>query len=683
MTHNHTLFLKAPLSGYALPITEVPDPVFSQKMVGDGLSIDPTSECLLAPCPGEIIQLHSAGHAVTLKTAEGIEILIHIGLETVSLNGKGFTPKVKIGALVKTGDPLINFDADFLATHTKSLLSEIVITNSEKIASFKPYYGKIRATQDTILELILKSPPVNAQTTESSVLTASKEVVVPNPAGLHARPAAVLANLAKKFDSQIFLYKGLHQANAKSIIAMMKLEIAKDDTVRIEAIGFDAEQAIDSLVSAILQGLGDNLTQATGSTSSDTLNIQEHDQNPAILKGVAASPGIAIGQIYQLHHEQLVVKEEGLGSYSERLALNDAIEHSKLELQALQERLNKELDSRKASIFSAHQEILEDPELLSIAFKLIKEEKSAAYAWQYAYTTYAKQLSSLKNELLAARANDLNDVGERVLRFLTKTEKKNLTNIPDEIILIAENLTPSDTANLDKSKVVGFCTIQGGASSHVAILARSLGIPSIAGISTQALNLPNGTKVFIDGNKGLLHINPSEIKTEEIQKLQQEQTKQSKIDLELSKLTAITTDGMHIEVVANIGILADAVQAMQMGAEGVGLLRSEFLFLGRTQAPSEDEQAAVYGHIGKALGTYPLIIRTLDVGGDKPLPYLPIPKEDNPFLGERGIRVGINHPDVLRTQIRAILRAAKTGVKISIMFPMIATLCELRFAKKI
>jgi len=258
-----------------------------------------------------------------------------------------------------------------------------------------------------------------------------------------------------------------------------------------------------------------------------------------------------------------------------------------------------------------------------------------------------------------------------------------MPEVPPDTILIAEDLSPSDTASLDRTRVRGFCTTLGGATSHVAILARSADIPAVAGIDPRVLDLPNGTPVILDGTKGTLTRAPDEEKIKKIRECQQRQADRRAAAMETAHAPAITIDGQSIEVVANIGGPADAGRVIELGGEGVGLLRSEFLFMSRAQEPTEDEQFEAYSTVARALGPgRPLIIRTLDVGGDKPLPYLPIPPEENPFLGERGIRVGLNRPDMLRTQMRAILRASEVG-RVRIMFPMIATLAELREARKL
>ncbi|MGH8187710.1 MAG: phosphoenolpyruvate--protein phosphotransferase, partial [Steroidobacteraceae bacterium] len=390
----------------------------------------------------------------------------------------------------------------------------------------------------------------------------------------------------------------------------------------------------------------------------------------------------AVGNVFQVRHDRLHVVEDANDPRLERQALDTALEQAKAELDALQARLREQGAGGKAAIFAAHRELLDDPDLLEIAGDAVARGKSAAFGWQTAFTHHADRLANLKNELLAARANDLRDVGRRVLQKLTGVPAEAATYAADTI-LVAEDLAPSDTATLDRSQVLGLCTTGGGASSHVAILARSLEIPLVAGIDPRALDLANGTPVILDGTAGTLRLNPSTADIARIHHIQEEQAGERRAHREHALEPAITADGHRMEVAANIGGLADAEQGVALGAEAVGLLRSEFLFLQRATAPTEDEQYEVYASVARALGRgRKLVIRTLDVGGDKPLTYLPLPREENPFLGERGIRVLLNRPELLRTQLRAILRAAADG-QVAVMFPMIATLDEWRLARTI
>ncbi len=678
--------LRAPLSGVVWPLERIPDPVFAQKMVGDGASIDPIDAVLVAPCDGDVLSLHPAGHAVTLSTAEGAEILLHIGIDTVTLKGKGFHPMVSAGETVRAGAPLIEFDLDYLATHAKSLLTQIVITNGDGLRNWQRASGQVVAGKDLLFSVNFVSSDKGGAT-EAETIT-SDAIVIPNPTGLHARPAAVLANLAKGFRSSIKLQLGDQQVNARSITAIMGLDVRSGASVRLLASGPDARAAIDKIAPVVAQGLGDEgytpapAPATTTAAPESAPPPRRKSTDPNLLLGVACSPGLAVGQVFQVRRDMIEVTEEGAGVETERGKLSAAIETAKGQLAALRAQLHAKADPAKAAIFAAHEELIEDPDLLEIVDSAIAKGKSAEFGWKKAVTTHADRLAALRNPLLAQRANDLRDVGLRVLGILTGEEAK-APDYPPNTILIAEDLTPSDTAALDRTRVMGFATTRGGATSHGAILARALGIPALAGVEPAALEVPNGTSVVLDGSKGTLRLNPPPEEITRIRDAQERAEKQRKEDLAHAHEPAVTLDGKRIEVVANIGGLKDATQVSALGGEGVGLLRSEFLFMERSTPPSEDEQFEAYKAIAQAIGKeHPLVIRTLDVGGDKPLAYLPIPKEDNPFLGERGVRVALDRPEILRIQLRAILRASAFG-RVSVMFPMISSLEEIRDAKAI
>jgi phosphoenolpyruvate-protein phosphotransferase len=677
------LTLKAPLSGIVVPIGAVPDPVFAQKMVGDGVSLDPISTSLLAPCDGRVVQLHSAGHAVTLLADQGVEILMHIGLDTVHLKGQGFTARAAVGDNVKVGQPLIDFDVEYLAAHAKSLLTPVLITSLDRVSSMICAQGKVTVGADSLLEIMLVTAPRSASPTIGDDVS-SGPLVVSNATGLHARPAAVLANRAKQFNAEVKLRRRGDEVNARSVVGIMGLEIDRGDAIEIVATGAEAREAVDALAQLVRDGLGEGAAATTvrAPAPSAIPAAGARDKDPNVLTGVPASPGIVVGKTFLVRHEQLRVVEDANDPRVERQALDAALDRAKAELDVLQARLEGEGAGAKAAIFAAHRELLGDPDLLTIAARAIEQGKSAAFGWQAAFTQHAVRLAALKNELLAARANDLRDVGRRVLQKLTGVEAAPL-EYPADTILIAEELTPSDTATLNRAQVLGLCSTTGGASSHVAILARSLDIPLVSGIDPAALDLPNGTPVIVDGTKGTLRLNPSTTDIARIHQVQQAQAHQRRAEQTHAHDPAITLDGHRIEIAANIGGLADAEQGVALGAEAVGLLRSEFLFLHRATPPTEAEQLAAYTDIARALGRERrLIIRTLDVGGDKPLPYLPLPREDNPFLGERGIRVLLNRPELLRAQLRAILGASREG-RVSVMFPMIALLEEWRAAREI
>ncbi|MEY2504020.1 MAG: multiphosphoryl transfer protein [Verrucomicrobiota bacterium] len=681
------LQLLAPLSGEVWPLERIPDPVFAQKMVGDGISIDPTDAVLLAPCAGEIVTLHSSGHAVNLRTPEGLEILMHIGIDTVTLKGESFKTRVKIGDNVAARTPLIEFDLDFLALRAKSLLTQIVVPNSERVTNWERASGEVVAGQDMLLNLTFGGED-KAGGEEATETIMSEAIVVPNPTGLHARPAAVLANLAKRFKSAIKLQLGERQANARSVTAIMGLDVRSGAVVHLLARGADARAAIDEIARTVAQGLGDEVCKPAPAPATTIVSPegapppQRKSADPNLLLGVGCSPGLAVGQVFQVRRDVIAVIEQGTGLDLERRQLSAAVDLARGQLTALRAQLQAKADPAKAAIFAAHEELLEDPELVEDVESAIAKGKSAAFGWEKAVSTHTDRLAALRNPLLAQRANDLRDVGMRVLAILSGTEAKS-PDYPPNTILIAEDLTPTDMASLDRTRVMGFCTTRGGATSHVAILARSLGVPALAGTDLAALEIPNGTSVVVDGSMGTLRVNPGPEEGARIGRAQERSEQLRREDLAHAHEPAATLDGKRIEVAANISGLKEAMEVARFGGEGVGLLRSEFLFLERSGAPTEDEQFDAYKAIAEAVGkTQTLIIRTLDVGGDKPLSYLPIPREDNPFLGERGVRFTLDRPEILRAQLRAILRASAFG-KISVMFPMVATLEELRDVKAI
>ncbi|MDX5318266.1 MAG: HPr family phosphocarrier protein, partial [Actinomycetes bacterium] len=416
------------------------------------------------------------------------------------------------------------FDLDQVATNAKSLLTQMVISNSEVLGGFEPRSGFVTAGEDAVAEAWVGEAVAEGEAVGHTEI--SEAVLVPNPTGLHARPASVLASLAKKFESQIRLPREDVQVNAKSLIAIMSLNVAYGDKVQFIATGDDAEAAVAELEAAVRDGLGEDVeavptAEAAVHEPKEAPLTRQRSEDPNVLVGVAASPGLGVGTVYQLRRAEIVVEEEASDRHYERRQLNAALDRAALDLKALESNLLGEAEPDKAAIFTAHRELLEDPDLLDLANSAIDKGKTAAFAWRGAYTTYAARLAKLHNEILAGRAVDVSDVGQRVLEELTgqRAEKEEL---PEGSILVAEDLTPSDTATLDRERVAGFATTSGGATSHVAILARSLDIPAVAGIEARALDLPNGSRVILDGAKGTVRINVTE---EEVAAIRQRQAR--------------------------------------------------------------------------------------------------------------------------------------------------------------
>ncbi len=526
------------------------------------------------------------------------------------------------------------------------------------------------------------------------------DLTVPNPTGLHARPAKVFVNTAKQFKADIRVQHGAKKANAKSVLSVLTLGVEKGGQIRITVDGPDEDEALAMLKEAIETGLGDDLAVGNGHTEKTAEKSKADGQvtatKPAqaessatkaasgekVVQGIPAASGLAIGPLHQFKQPEITVDETAADPATEKARLQTAIDAARAELAAVHQQVQQRIGAGEAAIFEAHLAILDDPELAEAANDNIDGGQSAGQGWQAAVETMATTMASLKDELLAARATDIRDVGNRVLRTLTGAVHDG-PDLPDNpVILIATDLTPSDTVTLDPRKVVGFCTATGGANGHTAILARSLGLPAIVGAGDQVLTLADGTQAILSGDTGTLTIEPDAEMLAKARDIQQEHQTRSAAELAAATEPAITKDNYQVEVVANIGNLAEAKQALAFGAEGVGLLRTEFLFLDRDNPPGEDEQFEVYRDIALALDGQPVIVRTLDVGGDKPLAYLPLPEEENPFLGQRGIRLCLARPELLRTQVRAILRAAEYG-QLRIMFPMITTFEDWSIARRL
>ncbi|PLS16482.1 phosphoenolpyruvate--protein phosphotransferase [Bacillus sp. M6-12] len=403
-----------------------------------------------------------------------------------------------------------------------------------------------------------------------------------------------------------------------------------------------------------------------------------------MLQGIAASSGIAIARAYRLIEPDLTVVKKTIGApEDETVRFQEAVSTSKSELQSIRDRAEKELGADKAAIFDAHLLVLSDPELLGpIEDKIQNEQVNAEFALKETADVFVAMFEQMDNEYMKERAADIRDVTKRVLAHLLNVRIPNPSMIAEEVIIIAEDLTPSDTAQLNRNYVKGFTTDIGGRTSHSAIMARSMEIPAVVGTKEATETIDNGDLVIVDGLTGQVHINPT---PELVKEYEQKQVAYEAQKAEWAKLVnekTVSADGHHVELAANIGTPKDLKGVISNGGEGVGLYRTEFLYMGRDQLPTEDEQFEAYKAVLEGMDGKPVVVRTLDIGGDKELPYLSLPKEMNPFLGYRAIRLCLEEQDIFRTQLRALLRASQYG-NLKIMFPMIATLGEFREAKSI
>ena len=400
------------------------------------------------------------------------------------------------------------------------------------------------------------------------------------------------------------------------------------------------------------------------------------------LKGIAASQGISFAKAYVFVEPDLTVKEVKIEDVAAEIKrFEDAIEASKKELTIIKENALASLGADKAAVFEAHLLILDDPEFMGTVKTDIESKViNAEYAFKETSDMFISMFEAMDNEYMKERAADIRDVSKRILAHLLGVNLPNPSLIDEEVIVIAEDLTPSDTAQLNKKYVKGFATNIGGRTSHSAIMARSLEIPAVVGTSSITEDVKNGDILILDGLDGVVLVNPDEATTAEYKekhaKFEAQKAEWAKLVTEKS----VTKDGHEVILAANIGTPADLEGVKNNGGEAVGLYRTEFLYMGRDQLPTEDEQFEAYKAVLEGMGDKPVVVRTLDIGGDKELPYLDLPKEMNPFLGFRAIRLCLEEKDLFRTQLRALLRASVYG-KLCVMFPMIATVQEFRAAK--
>ena len=509
-------------------------------------------------------------------------------------------------------------------------------------------------------------------------------LIVSNRLGLHARPAAQFVATAARFQSQILvrnLTRNTELVRGDSINQVTTLGVRQGHELLITATGSDADEALAALQGLFANNFGED------NVALNSPPAFHHEVTPTTygeLSGIAASPGVAIAPVIHYQPTHIAITEYHVNDpEAEWQRVQTAIHTARQEIQAVFSQASLQIGDIEAAIFDAQLLFLEDPVLLSAAHQRILDNHiNAEAAWRAVVDEVATSYRALEDSYLQERVDDVVDVGRRVLRLLAGNAAANL-HLEEPAILVATDLTPSDTAGLDPTKVLGICTTSGSATSHSAIIARTLGIPAVLGVDAQVLHLADGTLMALDGESGKAWVEPeSDILDLLVAKQSAWQTAQQEARATAHQ-PAITRDGRQVSVFANIGSINDVQVAVASGAEGVGLLRTEFLYLDRTSAPTEEEQLLVYQAIAQVLDNRPLIIRTLDVGGDKPLPYIKVGfPEANPFLGWRGIRFCLDHPELFKTQLRAILRAS-VGHQIKIMLPMIATVTEVRAAKVI
>jgi phosphocarrier protein FPr len=534
--------------------------------------------------------------------------------------------------------------------------------------------------EQVIIDTLHKASEEPEESDIQSDFTNKFEWELDYPTGLHARPATKWIETARQFSASIRIRHANKAADAKNLIALLRLGVREGTLLTVSAEGADADKAL-SVMQSVMKSLSvqEKADAKLAAKRQKCGPAWQPREDLAEIIGASASPGMVVGQVYRKTASKLEIadKPEPLAASASRLHL--ALKHTKSQLKVLCDDTERRLGKQEAKIFTAHIELLNDTDLITLVCQIMAEGHGVAWSWNKGIERMANGLSALGNPVLATRATDLRDVGTKVLcqidPDLIKNEQDDCPDHP--YILISDDLTPSDTAGLDTNKVIGLATSEGGPTSHTAILARTLGLPALVGGGENLMDITNGSQVILDGTAGRIYVDPNESDVasaqEWITKLKEQQSK----DASNRQLPAKTTDGVKILIGANVNQPHQVVAALSEGAEGVGLMRTEFLYLERSDEPSEDEQFETYLNMANNLEGRELIVRALDIGGDKQVPQLALPQEDNPFLGVRGSRLLLRRSDLLQPQLRALYRAVKAGARLSIMFPMVTSINEL------
>lgn len=501
-----------------------------------------------------------------------------------------------------------------------------------------------------------------------------------NPRGFHLRPASQLAEATEKMDGTITLVVNGKEADARSPLKVVSLGITAGSRIEIRADSPFAEDHLNQLAQ-LLALLNDEPQEVIGEDDSAIQWQPEHAEDAPSVEGTMAAPGIAVGPVFQwnLNADKAVNRQQG-DVASETSALEVALQSAIGTLRELSE--DEQMNKVQRNLFSAHMALVDDADMKAEAIAKIESGDDALSAWESVVSDKVAKLEALSDQHLAQRAVDLKDAGKRVSRVLLGQDQEPLAGVTSPVVLIAEDLEPSEAAQLSADKVCGICLRAGSPNAHSAIVARSLGIPMVVAMGDALQDVAAETAVLLDASGARLYLEPSEADLESACKALKALDARRERAWSERFSPALSTDGHRVEVVANISKVSEASDALKAGAEGVGLVRTEFLFLDREHAPSEEEQYQCYKDMVEALEGLPMVLRTIDIGGDKPVDYLGLSEHDLSFLGLRGIRLGLARPDILKTQLRAVYRAAKHG-PIKLLFPMIATPDDFRTIRQI
>ena len=641
----------------------------ARQMGGEGVTIEAAGG--MADPPGEIgtdmvVVVEAIERA---KSPDGVIVLMDLGSAVMS---------AEMAAEMVTDTEVLLCEAPLVEGAVAAAARARTGASLEEVATEARAALGMKASQLGVEE----APPAAATVDASGGSELRLEVA--NRLGLHARPAARFVETAARFDAAVTVADettGRGPADARSLSALITLGVRQGHAIVVQAAGPDSDAALAALRELADDNFGDDDGAAPPAPAAPE-PAPPAEAPEGLLKGVPASSGIAIApaRTAQGSDPLMVADSDPVGdAASEWGRLEAAREAARGDVIAARAQIARQAGEAEAAIFDAHLLLLDDAALLGPAKAAVDAGRSAAAAWAEAARATADGYRALDDPYLQERAIDVEDVGGRVLRYLTGAPGP--AALTAEGILVVADLTPGDAAGLDRDLVRGLAVARGGATSHAAILARALAIPAVVGLGDAILSVGDGTLLVVDGDAGTVEVDPSVGTVAERERARAEAQERVARARVRAREPARTTDGETLEVAANLGSAAEAAAAVELGADGVGLLRTEFLFLDRDDAPSEEEQRAVYAEIAEALDGRPVVVRTLDAGADKPLPFLRQPPEENPFLGVRGIRLGLANEELLRAQLRAILAVAEDHPTVKVMFPMVATLDEYRAAR--
>lgn len=701
----------APLSGEAISLEDIEDPIIAIKALGDGIAIKPTDNKVLSPCSGIVKLIHSQNNVIIIQTEAGADILINIGINATDVTKNSFKSFVQVGSKVEAGDIMLQFDRNALVNNDKNFNTIVVvnnlesscneirfINNSKNVTAGKSLLyviGKEEAINSNEFNEYLKRLSTNMKTDGNNNLKA--ELIVINKTGIHARPASALSNLSKTFTSEIHLCKDNDKADAKSLIEILGLGISYNDNVTVEIKGSDAEEALKAISEAFASGFGEeghssnNNNEASEQSAQNTIDNDKENtkiiekikknEKSIIIKGVVNYPSLVMGKAFFIFEEDISITEDSNLSYEEeKNRLLSAIDIVKSQIQDYIKNAQEGNKTSQAEIFTAHLEVLKDDFLIVNANEELKDSKTAEYAFKQATNKTCDILIKTQNSLLKERISDIKDIQKSVINVLSGKKLKPL-EIPENSIVIAEDLNPSNITNFNNN-VKGVILAKGSATAHISIMMKNEAIASLVSVGNSVLSIKEGTEIILDSKQGTLVVNPSEKeKSLNITKVQELEKVRSS-NLSKTKDPAITTDGIKIKVLGNVGAVDQAIESYKKGGEGIGLVRSEFLFMNSKSAPTEEDQHKIYQDICNVMHGEEVVVRTLDVGGDKPIAYINIPAEENPIMGLRGVRNYHLNKEIFYSQIRALLSVKPTGV-CKIMIPMISEIDEVKKIKDV